>query len=37
VLPVIDLDVPDPATPAPCPSLRGMACRPYQPMTNHAG
>jgi uncharacterized protein len=37
VLPVVDLDVPAPPNgPAPCPGLRGMACRPYQPMTNHA-
>ena len=31
---VLDLvDVPDVA-PAPCPALRGMACRPYEPRTN---
>ncbi|HEY3142869.1 MAG TPA: hypothetical protein VGJ86_17140 [Acidimicrobiales bacterium] len=23
--------------PAPCPSLRGMACRPYEPRTNLPG
>jgi len=32
VLPVVDVDYePDPATPAPCPGLRGQACRRYQP------
>jgi hypothetical protein len=34
VLPVLPgVDVPD-VTPAPCPSLRGMACRPYTSRTN---
>ena len=34
VLPVLPgVDAPDVA-PAPCPSLRGMACRPYEPRTN---
>jgi hypothetical protein len=32
VLPVVDVDYePDPATPAPCPGLRGQACRRYVP------
>jgi len=30
VLPVVDVDYdPEPSTPAPCPGLRGQACRPY--------
>lgn len=30
VLPVVDIEFdPQPATPAPCPGLRGQACRPY--------
>jgi hypothetical protein len=34
VLPVLPgVDAPDVA-PAPCPGLRGMACRPYEPRTN---
>ena len=34
VLPVLPaVDVPD-VTPAPCPGLRGMACRPYEPRPN---
>jgi predicted acyl esterase len=36
VLPVVDVEVdPQPATPAPCPGLRGQACRPYYPSRNH--
>ena len=36
VLPVVDLDyAPDPATPAPCPGLRGQACRRFQVTANH--
>jgi predicted acyl esterase len=36
LLPVLPgVDTPDVA-PAPCPSLRGMACRPYQPRENTA-
>ncbi|MGH9210279.1 MAG: CocE/NonD family hydrolase [Acidimicrobiales bacterium] len=34
VLPVVDLEVPAPPSPAPCPGLRGMACRPYVPIVN---
>lgn len=34
VLPVVDLEVPVPASPAPCPGLRGMPCRRYTPITN---
>jgi hypothetical protein len=37
VLPVVNLDVDAPATPAPCPGLRGQACRPYYPLANHPG
>jgi hypothetical protein len=36
VLPTVDLDyAPDPATPAPCPGLRGQACRRFQVIANH--
>jgi putative CocE/NonD family hydrolase len=34
VLPVVDLEVPERPGPAPCPGLRGMACRRYTPITN---
>jgi uncharacterized protein len=35
VLPVVDVEpTPDPATPAPCPGLRGMPCRRAAPIAN---
>ena len=35
VLPVVDIEpTPDPATPAPCPGLRGMPCRRAAPIAN---
>jgi predicted acyl esterase len=36
VLPVVDLEVPPPDSPAPCPGLRGMACRLYVPLANRS-
>jgi uncharacterized protein len=37
VLPVVDVTpTPDPATPAPCPALRGMPCRRAVPIANRA-